>query len=59
MSQKWIHNQNITVEQAANDFGKEIKQNLIIKSFIKYKVGEGIQVKKTDFYEEVKSLAGA
>jgi elongation factor Ts len=59
MSQKWIHNQNITVEQAANDFGKEIKQNLIIKSFIKYKVGEGIEVKKTDFYEEVKSLAGA
>ena len=41
------------------DFGKEIKQNLVIKSFIKYKVGEGIEVKKTDFNEEVKSLAGA
>ncbi len=39
--------------------GPEIKQNLIIKSFIKYKVGEGIEVKKTDFNEEVKSLAGA
>ena len=59
MGQKWIHNQDITVEQAVNDFGKEIKQNLIIKSFIKYKVGEGIEVKKTDFNEEVKSLAGA
>jgi elongation factor Ts len=58
MGQKWIHNQDITVEQAVNDFGKEIKQNLIIKSFIKYKVGEGIEVKKTDFNEEVKSLAG-
>ena len=56
---KWIHNQDITVEQAVIDFGKEIKQNLIIKSFIKYKVGEGIEVKKTDFNEEVKSLAGA
>ena len=59
MGQKWIHNQDITVEQAVNDFGKEIKQNLMIKSFIKYKVGEGIEVKKTDFNEEVKSLAGA
>jgi elongation factor Ts len=59
MGQKWIHNQDITVEQAVIDFGKEIKQNLIIKSFKKYKVGEGIEVKKTDFNEEVKSLAGA
>lgn len=59
MGQKWIHNQDISVEQAVNDFSKEIKQNLIIKSFIKYKVGEGIEVKKTDFNEEVKSLAGA
>ena len=59
MGQKWIHNQEITVEQATVDFGKEIKQNLVIKSFIKYKVGEGIEVKKTDFNEEVKSLAGA
>ncbi len=59
MGQKWIHNQDITVEQAVIDFGKELKQNLIIKSFIKYKVGEGIEVKKTDFNEEVKSLAGA
>jgi elongation factor Ts len=59
MGQKWVHNQDITVEQAVSDFGKEIKQNLIIKSFIKYKVGEGIEVKKTDFNEEVKSLAGA
>ena len=59
MGQKWIHNQDITVEQALIDFGKEIKQNLVIKSFIKYKVGEGIEVKKTDFNEEVKSLAGA
>jgi elongation factor Ts len=59
MDQKWIHNQDITVAQAVNDFGKEIKQSLIIKSFIKYKVGEGIEVKKTDFNEEVKSLAGA
>jgi elongation factor Ts len=59
MGQKWIHNQEITVDQAVVDFGREIKQNLVIKSFIKYKVGEGIEVKKTDFNEEVKSLAGA
>jgi elongation factor Ts len=59
MGQKWIHNQDLTVEQAVTDFAKEIKQSLSIKSFVKYKVGEGIEVKKSDFNEEVKSLAGA
>jgi len=59
MGQKWIHNQDLTVEQAVSDFVKQVKQNLSIKSFIKYKVGEGIEVKKSDFNEEVKSLAGA
>jgi elongation factor Ts len=59
LGQSWIHNQDITVQQAILDFGKEIKQNLSIKSFIKYKVGEGVELKKTDFNEEVKSLAGA
>ena len=59
MGQKWIHNQDITVKQAVEDFRKEINQNLFIKSFIKYKVGEGMEVKKTDFNEEVKILAGA
>ncbi|NCU54339.1 MAG: translation elongation factor Ts [Candidatus Fonsibacter ubiquis] len=57
MGQKWIHNQDISVEQAVNDFGKEIKQNLIIKSFIKYKVGEGIEVKKTDLSSYGKELS--
>ena len=57
--QVWDKSNVGAVDQAVVDFGKEIKQNLIIKSFIKYKVGEGIEVKKTDFNEEVKSLAGA
>ena len=59
MGQKWIHNQDITVEQAIVEFAKVVNQNLSIKSFIKYKVGEGIEIKKSDFNEEVKSLAGA
>jgi elongation factor Ts len=59
MGQKWIHNQDLTVEQAVSEFANEVKQKLSIKSFVKYKVGEGIEIKKSDFNEEVKSLAGA
>ena len=43
---------NILIE----NFNKENSDNFEIIGFLKYKVGEGIEIKKTDFSEEVKSL---
>jgi hypothetical protein len=34
MGQKWIHNQEISGDQAVVDLGKEIKKKLVIKSFL-------------------------
>jgi len=43
LGQKWVINQELTVQTA-------------IKDFVRYKVGEGIETKKADFAEEVKDL---
>ena len=49
-------NQDLSVENAIKKFQDESKTTFVIKNFIRYKVGEGLDVKKTDFADEVKSL---
>ncbi len=56
LSQKWVIDQELTVNQAVENFNKEYSDNFKILDFFKFKVGEGIEVKKMDFSEEVKSL---
>ena len=56
IGQSWVVDQDITVKKAIDNFNKENSDNFEIIDFSKYKVGEGIEVKKTDFSEEVKSL---
>ena len=56
LGQKWVVDQDITVKKAIENFNKDNSDNFEIISYHKYKVGEGIEVKKTDFSEEVKSL---
>ena len=56
LNQKWVIDQELTVNQAIENFNKKYSDNFQILDFIKFKVGEGIEVKKIDFSEEVKSL---
>ena len=56
LGQKWVMNQDLSVENAIQNFQDENKTSFVIKNFIRYKVGEGLDVKKTDFADEVKSL---
>ena len=56
LGQKWVMNQDLSVESAIKNFQDENKTSFVIKNFIRYKVGEGLDVKKTDFADEVKSL---
>jgi len=56
LGQKWVINQDLTVENAIKNFQNENKTKFIINNFIRYKVGEGIDIKKTDFVDEVKNL---
>ena len=57
LGQNWVVDQDITVKKAIDKFNKDNSDNFEIISYYKYKVGEGIEVKQTDFSEEVKSLA--
>ena len=56
LNQKWVIDQELTVNQAIENFNKEYSDSFEILDFIKFKVGEGIEIKKIDFSEEVKSL---
>ena len=56
LGQKWVMNQDLTVENAIKNFQDENKTNFEINNFVRYKVGEGLDIKKTDFADEVKSL---
>jgi len=56
LNQKWVIDQELTVNQAIENFNKKYSDNFQILDFFKFKVGEGIEVKKIDFSEEVKSL---
>jgi len=57
LGQSWVVDQDITVKKAIDKFNKDNSDNFEIISYYKFKVGEGIEIKKTDFSEEVKSLA--
>jgi len=56
LNQSWVIDQDLTVKKAIEKFNKENDDNFEIIDFYKFKVGEGIEIKKMDFSEEVKSL---
>ena len=56
LGQSWVVDQELTVKKAIDKFNEDNEDNFEIISYYKFKVGEGIEVKKTDFSEEVKSL---
>lgn len=56
LGQSWVIDQDVKVQKAIDNFNKDNADSFEIISYYKFKVGEGIEVKKTDFSEEVKSL---
>jgi len=56
LGQKWVINPDLTVQQAIDDFTKDSKSSFSIENFVRYKVGEGIEIKKSDFADEVRDL---
>lgn len=56
LKQSWVIDQDLTVEKAIAKHNKENSDDFQIISFVRFKVGEGIEIKKVDFSEEVKSL---
>ena len=53
LNQKWVIDQEVTVKKAIENYNKQSSDNLEILDFLRFKVGEGIEIKKTDFSAEV------
>jgi len=58
LGQKWIYDNQKSVSQALKEYEKETGDIISLQSFVRFKVGEGVNLKKKLFDEEVKSLVG-
>ncbi len=57
IEQPFIKDSSITVEQLVKQVAGKIGENLKIRRFTRYTLGEGIEVESADFAEEVASMS--
>ena len=55
LDQPFVKNPDITIEQYLRDTANEVGENIKIRRFSRFEVGEGIEKKEEDFASEVKS----
>lgn len=53
MDQKFVKNPDKTVQEMLQDLVAKIGENLVIRRFVRFELGEGIEKKKDDFAAEV------
>ncbi|MBZ7984364.1 translation elongation factor Ts [Campylobacter sp. RM12647] len=58
MGQFYVMDDKKTIEQVIADKSAELKDELVIESFVKYEVGEGLEKKNEDFAAEVAAQMG-
>lgn len=58
LEQKYIKNPDITVSEHLKNTVARIGENLVIRRFVRYELGEGIEKKVDDFAAEVNAAAG-
>lgn len=57
LDQKFVKNPDKTVGEMLNDLIARIGENLVIRRFVRFELGEGIEKKKEDFAAEVAAYA--
>ena len=58
MDQKYIKDTDKTIQDLQNDIAAKIGENINIRRFVRYEVGEGMEKKEEDFAEEVAKQMG-
>ncbi len=53
LDQKFVKNPDVTVQQLLTDLIAHIGENIVIRRFTRYELGEGIQKKQENFADEV------
>jgi elongation factor Ts len=56
LDQKFIKNPDITVGQLVQNLIAKIGENIVVRRFVRYELGEGIEKKKEDFAAEVAAV---
>ena len=56
IDQKFVKNPDVTVGQLLQELIAKIGENLVIRRFVRYELGEGIEKKKEDFAAEVAAV---
>jgi elongation factor Ts len=57
LDQKFVKNPDVTVGQLLHDLIAKIGENIVVRRFARYELGEGIEKKKDDFAAEVAAVA--
>ena len=58
LEQTFVKNQDKTIEQTLQELVARIGENIKIRRFVRFELGEGLEKKKTDFAAEVAQQAG-
>jgi len=58
LEQSFVKNPDITIEKLVTEAVVKLGENITVRRFVRYKVGEGIEKKVTDFAKEVAAAQG-
>jgi elongation factor Ts len=58
LDQSWVKNPDKTIDQVQQELVAKIGENIRIRRFVRFELGEGLEKKKDDFAEEVAKQAG-
>ena len=58
LDQGWVKDQDRTIDQLQQELIAKIGENIKIRRFVRFELGEGLEKKKTDFAAEVAQQAG-
>ena len=53
LNQKYVKNPDKTIDQYTKEVTATIGENIVIRRFVRFELGEGIEKKSTDFAAEV------
>jgi len=59
MDQAYIKDSNLTVEEMVKQVAGKVGENIQVRRFVRFNLGEGIEVEKMDFAAEVAAMQAA
>jgi elongation factor Ts len=58
LDQAWVKDQDKTIDQVQQELIAKLGENIKVRRFVRFELGEGLEKKKDDFAAEVAKQAG-